>query len=463
MSKKLGVLIGLTLLAVPLLSLLSLADSQVRIVRLSDVVGDVQIDRASGQGFERAFLNLPVIQGAKLRTGHDGLASVEFEDGSTVRITPETVISFPQLKLRDSGAKVSTVNVLQGTAYVNYSGSQEGELTLAFGPEAVVLTHAVHLRLEVGPARATLAVLKGDVQIDGRDGPAEVTKKHSATFDLTERGQYVLAKKVQDAPYDDWNQRQDEYASRYAKRTAFSGSPYAYGMSDLNYFGSFFTVPGYGLMWQPYFIGAGWDPFMAGGWAWYPGSGYVWVSSYPWGWMPYHYGSWFYLANYGWAWQPGGSWTGLNNLPNTMNPPRTFNPPRPPATPVRSFVTVNRRPLTAPTVSSAGRVMIRNGSAGFGIPRGRLDNLRSLSRSAQRHGVATTMVAPQRSGTALNSPAAARAGYARPMPMPQSGAQNFPGASSRGMGAPSAAPSSRGSMPAPASRGASPGAAGPRR
>jgi hypothetical protein len=350
MSKKPGVLIGLALLAIPLLSLASLADSQVRIVRLSDVVGDVQIDRNSGQGFEKAFLNLPVIQGARLRAGHDGLASVEFEDGSTVRITPGTVISFPQLTLRDSGAKASTVNVLQGAAYVNFSGSQGNELTLTFGPEAVAVTHPVRLRLEVQHASATLAVLKGDVQIDG---PAELTKKHSATFDLTNRGQYVLAK-VEEAPYDDWNERQDEYDSRYAKRAAFSGSPYAYGMSDLSYFGSFFTVPGYGLMWQPYFIGAGWDPFMDGGWAWYPGVGYVWVSSYPWGWMPYHYGSWTFLPTYGWAWQPGGSWTGLNNTPNTTNPPRTFNPPRPPATPVHSFVMVSRRPLTAPTVSSSG-------------------------------------------------------------------------------------------------------------
>jgi Family of unknown function (DUF6600)/FecR protein len=461
-SLKIGVRVTLTVLAASLLSLPSFADSQVRIVRLSDVRGDVQIDRNAGQGFEKAFLNLPVVQGAKLRAGHDGLAAVEFEDGSTVRITPETVITFPQLTLRDSGAKASTVTVLQGTAYVSFVGSRDNELTLAFGSEAVTLTGAAHLRLEMGHARATLAVLKGDIQVNGPSGIVEVGKKRSVTFDLADRDQYILAKKVEEGPYDAWDQRQDEYDSRYAKHTAFNNSPYAYGMSDLNYYGNFFNVPGYGLMWQPYFIGAGWDPFMDGGWAWYPGFGYAWVSSYPWGWMPYHYGSWTFLPSYGWAWQPGGSWTGLNNVPNTMNPPRTFNPPRPPATPVRSFVMVNRRPLVAPTVSSAGRVMIRNGSAGFGIPRGSLDNLRSLSRNAQRHGVATTMVGTPPSATSLNSPAAARAGYSRPAPMPRGGAPNFPGASPRGS-APSAAPSFQGGMPAPAPRGASPGAASPRR
>jgi hypothetical protein len=59
-----------------LLAFPSFADSQARIVRLSEVDGDVQIDRNSGQGYEKAFLNLPVTQGTKLRTGADGRAEI---------------------------------------------------------------------------------------------------------------------------------------------------------------------------------------------------------------------------------------------------------------------------------------------------------------------------------------------------------------------------------------------------
>src|SRR5437667_7788659 len=105
----------LAALAFSLLTVPSFADSQVRIVRLSDVEGDVQIDRNSGQGYEKAFLNLPITQGAKLRANDDGRAEVEFEDGSTVRITPGTVVEFPQLALRDSGARASTVDLREGT------------------------------------------------------------------------------------------------------------------------------------------------------------------------------------------------------------------------------------------------------------------------------------------------------------------------------------------------------------
>ena len=75
----------------------SFADSQARVVRLSDVQGDVLVDKNIGQGYEKAFLNLPITQGAKLQTSKNGRAEVEFEDGSTLRLIPDTVVDFPQV------------------------------------------------------------------------------------------------------------------------------------------------------------------------------------------------------------------------------------------------------------------------------------------------------------------------------------------------------------------------------
>src|SRR5580698_1882710 len=93
---------GCTVLALP-----ALADSQARIVRLSDVQGSVQIDKNTGLGFENAFLNLPITQGTQLRTGERGRAEIEFEDGSSMRVAPNTSIDFSTLGLSDSGSRVS--------------------------------------------------------------------------------------------------------------------------------------------------------------------------------------------------------------------------------------------------------------------------------------------------------------------------------------------------------------------
>ncbi len=187
--RKWGVLALLSCaLAVP-----SFGDSQARIVRLSQVDGDVQIDRNTGQGYEKAFLNLPVTQGTKLRTGQDARAEIEFEDGSTLRITPGTVIEFPELARRDSGARASSLELQAGTAYLNFRGDKQEEFTLSFGPERLSLTRPAHLRVELKEASATVAVFKGDVEVNGSSGQVDLEKKHSATFDLAGSDPYTLA------------------------------------------------------------------------------------------------------------------------------------------------------------------------------------------------------------------------------------------------------------------------------
>jgi hypothetical protein len=367
------------LLAVP-----SFADSQVRIVRLSDVEGIVQIDRNTGQGYEKAFLNSPIVEGAKLRTDKDARAEVEFEDGSTLRMTPGSVVEFPVLSLRDSGAKASTVNVKEGTAYLNFTGAKDDEFLLTFGHEKLAFSKPAHVRIELRDASATVAVFKGDVRVESPSGTVEVGKKQSASFELDNQDRSTLAKNLEPDPYDSWDQQQSSYHQQYSNKSYSSYSPYAYGVSDLSYYGNFFNAPGYGTMWQPYFAGAGWDPFMNGAYLWYPGFGYTWVSSYPWGWTPYRYGSWRFLPGYGWAWQPGSLVSGWRPIPVVVNPPRTFTQPQPPTTPGQTTI-VNRGPV-ATTIASSHQVVIHNDSAGLGIPRGKVSDLARLSQQVKGDG-----------------------------------------------------------------------------
>jgi FecR protein len=423
------------LLSVPSLTAPAFADSQARVVRLSEVQGDVKIDRNLGQGYEKAFLNLPIMQGEKLQTKSDGRAEVEFEDGSTLRITPDTVIEFPQLSLRDSGAKVSAVHLQEGIAYVNFAGAKGDEFTLTFAHEKIAIAQAAHLRLEVADVTATVAAFKGDVRVEGDSGTVAVSKNRTATFDLTNGDRSTLAKDVEPDPFDAWDKQQDQYHQQYGSNTYRSYSPYAYGTSDLNYYGNFFNAPGYGTVWQPYFAGAGWDPYMNGAWAFSPGFGYGWVSGYPWGWTPYHYGSWAYLPTYGWAWQPGGTWAGYSG-PRIIRPPANFVSPQPPSSSVQEIVPVNRGPVPVQVGRSFNRLEISQNSAGLGIPRGGIKNLNQLSSTVQQQGFATAKVHTAALGT--NS---SRAGnYA---PASQMGAWHGGGAPSASAGHSSSGHSSR--------------------
>ncbi len=374
-----------------LLAIPALADSQARIVRLSDVKGDVLIDRNAGQGMEKAFLNLPIMQGTKIQTKSDGRAEIEFENGSTLRIVPETVVEFPQLSLRDPGTRVSLIRLEKGTAYINFDGSKDDDLSLGFGKETLTLKHAAHLRIVVGESNATVAVFAGEAEASGPSGPVEIAKNKTATFDFKHNDRSTLARSVEPDPYDAWDKEQGQNHDRYliSNSGINSGSPYAYGNSDLNYYGSYFNVPGYGTLWQPYMVGMGWDPFMNGAWVFYPGYGYGWVSAYPWGWTPYYYGSWAYVPAYGWAWQPGGTWAGWSG-PRVSNPPATFRLPEPPTNGGGKTIVVARGPMPSPLNRSGSKLQIPENSAGIGIPRWTIRNLGELSQTVQKSGFATT-------------------------------------------------------------------------
>jgi hypothetical protein len=381
----------LTGLAAALLALPALAGSQARIVRLSDVQGSVQIDKNTGLGFERALLNLPITQGTQLQTSANGRAEIEFEDGSALRLAPNSKVEFSMLGLSDAGKRVSVVNLVQGMAYINWL-SKSDDFTLNFSHEKVQLASPAHFRVETSNSNAKLAVFKGDVAVDGAYGNVTVTKKKMATFDAGDGDKFSLAKLEED-PLDSWDKEASEYHQQYAKNNS---SPYGYGYSDLSYYGGFRSVSGYGMMWQPYFAGVGWDPFMDGAWSFYPGFGYMYVSAYPWGWLPYRYGNWMFVPGYGWMWQPG-AWSTFNVVPRISGPtPTRFQAPVAPKG-TGTTIAVGRGPmLSAPPVSR----LIVNGSAGMGIARGSLGNLNRLNGQVAKSGRVEVPPAPQFANTA---------------------------------------------------------------
>ncbi len=322
-----------------LLTPASFADSYARIVRLSEVDGSVQIDRNTGKGFENAIPNMPVTQGVRLDTGDNGRAEVEFENGSVLRLADNTSVEFTQLSLASSGDRMSDVRVNDGLVYVNYKHKGDDEFRLSFANQSVNLTKDVHLRLNLDRATAQLAVFKGEVHIQGQGESARVKKNETFTLDLNDGARYELAKNIEPYSADEWDNERDQYLQQYAAAQNRSNSPYSYGFSDLDRYGNFFDVPGYGLLWRPASFGVGWDPFADGYWSYYPGAGYVWISSYPWGWAPYRYGNWLYVPSYGWAWRPG-NWNQWNAGIVVHNPPPTWHHPVPPTRPDGGTTTV---------------------------------------------------------------------------------------------------------------------------
>jgi hypothetical protein len=420
------------------------ANSKVRIVRLSEVKGQVQLDRLTGKGFEGAMANLPVVEGSKLKT-EDGVAEVEFEDNSTVRVAQNSVVEFPRLELLPSGAKASTISVLQGTVYVSLVNTKGNEFSVKFGSnDTMNLPPDTHVRLQLTSTEAMVAVMHGDALIEQPSGSTAVGKNKTATFNLTAQSQPEIAKSIVEQPLDKWDGDAVQYHKSFANATSYGGSPYSYGINDMNYYGSFSSGCG-ASMWRPYFTNANWDPYGSGAWAYYPSAGYSWVSPYPWGWTPYHYGSWSFCQGVGWGWLPGGTWMGLANnsfVNSTVGNSGTIRP-RPPAhAPLNaeaSLVPVNLKSVPTSGLSAHDTFVFRNNSAGLGVPRASLGKLNSFANQTAQHGMATTNVyyAGQRGeagrGTADASSSMSNATLGRSSASPSS-MQSAPAMSSHGAG-----------------------------
>ncbi len=373
--------------------------SKVRIVRLSEIRGSVLLDRNIGRGFEPAIANLPIVEQNRLQTGV-GAAEIEFEDNSTLRVAPESVVEFPQLSRLASGSTVSSVRILKGMAYVSMVKAKgNNQFNLLFGDQKLQLVPGTHVRLQLNPTLATLAVLDGALHVDSPSGPIDVQKKKSVTFAMAQPSEPTVAKGFESDPFDTWDHESAEYHARVAAFGPMGNSSYSYGLSDMMYYGSFADVAGCGNMWRPYFTSAAWDPYANGTWAWYGGAGYSWVSPYPWGWTPFHSGSWAFCPNSGWGWMPGGGWNGLNNTSvlNNNSGGGTMlryhpGPPRPPRIGQASLQPVSTAPIVRSGVASQNTFVFRKDSAGLGIPRTGLGSLNKLSVHAVLKGSTSTPI-----------------------------------------------------------------------
>ena len=361
--------------------------SQVRIVRLSLVHGVVEMDRNTGRGFEAAFANIPVVAGAKLRTG-EGVAEVELEDNSSLRLAPNSEVRFVQLGRTAAGATETTVDVGKGLVFVALEKTKGNAFVLTEGSARIEMQPGAHLRLNADTPQVELAMFDGVAQLQVGSSLTTLGKKQTVVLTPTTQTVSSVTKGTQETDWDTWDKQESDYHKQKASFAGVGGGNGLYGSNDLSYYGSFVDMPDCGSMWRPYFASAAWDPFSSGTWAWYPSAGYSWVSPYPWGWLPFHSGTWASCGGAGWGWRPGGSWYGVNNVQAIRISKHPLPHPVPPP-PVRSgstLVPVNMKQMPVSGPGRGDEFTFRRDSAGLGVPRATFGNLHSFAGHVDQRG-----------------------------------------------------------------------------
>lgn len=299
------------------------APAAVRVVRLSDVEGTVQIVRDKQTEFSHAVMNMPLAQGTSIETGADGRAEIEFEDGSVARITPNSALNLEKLATSPSGALETTLHQQSGLVYYELRSDPQTLYTVALDQGAITPKVNSTFRVDLAATPAAVAVVDGGVQVEGASNSylAEVPQNQTIQFKPSNGSNYTIAQGIVPNGFDDWNDQRDQQAAKEAANQtparvqqgagSIMDNGVGYGWGDLDTYGSWYPLPGYGMMWQPNGAGPGFDPYGFGAWADMGGLGIGWVSGYPWGWLPFQYGMWSYIGGFGWGWMPGAYGMGM--------------------------------------------------------------------------------------------------------------------------------------------------------
>lgn len=276
--------------------------SNIRIIRISLVEGDVRLSGADGEGFQDAILNMPVRHGDLLRTG-SGRAEVEFEDGSMIRLAEFSELEFTELALAD-GRRISRVTLRSGTASFHAVLSR-GEIFQVRTPHLdVAASNKSDFRLTVGDDDTYVAVHRGEVRVETGAGSHRVARGRALTFGP---GTGYQAQTMR-AGEDDWDlwvaRRHDAITTAASAALRYVNAPIRYGLADLTLYGQWVYAGSYGWGWRPLGVGAGWQPFLHGYWRYVPGLGWHWISYDSFGWLTCHFGGWVHSPRYGWVWLP---------------------------------------------------------------------------------------------------------------------------------------------------------------
>jgi hypothetical protein len=272
-----------------------------RVARLNFMDGSVSFQPGGENDWVAAVLNRPLVTGDNLWADEDSRAEVHI--GSTaLRLGPSTGITL--LEVSD---RVAQIRLAQGSLIVKVRHVDDDDSYEIDTPNvAFVVAQPGDYRINVDPDgnRTEVTVWRGRGEVTGGGSSYTVVANQYATFTGSDQLNYELNQIPAEDGFDTWaldRDRQEDQSdsANYVSREMT-------GYEDLDEYGDWSYVAGYGMSWRPRVVVAGWAPYRFGHWAGVGPWGWTWVADEPWGFAPFHYGRWA-LAGGAWLWVPGPS------------------------------------------------------------------------------------------------------------------------------------------------------------
>ena len=290
-------------------------DVTARVSRISFIRGDAQIRRSGIEEWEKASLNLPVVEGDEILTEAGARVEIQFDNHRHLRLAENSLLKIVNLK--DEGIAVS---LSLGTLNLRITSFDKEKFYFEIdAPKTTIaVQRAGTYRVDAGKAGDT------EIRVAAMDGGEARVYSDNAGFTLKNgrssriyidgptlgEWETIAASRSIDE-FDEWSSDRDSAIAKRL-RDAYYDRYYdqdIYGADDLNDHGAWLHTRDYGYVWRPHSssisVYADWSPYRYGHWRWMPPYGWTWVNDEPWGWATYHHGRWIWDSGY-WSWSPYG-------------------------------------------------------------------------------------------------------------------------------------------------------------
>jgi hypothetical protein len=267
--------------------------------RISLMNGQVSVQRGDSGDWVAGVVNAPLIAGDRVATGPNSRAEIQFDSSNMFRMGANAEVHLTQLE-------AARYQMEFAKGILTFRVLRPGDVSVEVDTPSVSVRPS-----RVGTYRVSVND-SGETEVTARAGSVEVFSPRGSQW--VNSGQTLIARGDPSDPeyqivaavgYDEWDRWNDTRDRALMQSTSpqYVGQGVS-GAEDLDQYGSWVNVDGYGTVWRPT-EPVDWAPYQYGRWVWIDWYGWTWVSYDPWGWAPYHYGRWFYQANYGWLWYPG--------------------------------------------------------------------------------------------------------------------------------------------------------------
>ncbi|MGH9946514.1 MAG: DUF6600 domain-containing protein [Pyrinomonadaceae bacterium] len=284
-----------------------------RVARFSYVSGDVSIKRAGNDDWEKAALNLPVVEGDEITAAAGARFEIQFNAYAHVRVAENSFLKITTLT--DSGIALS---LPEGSLSLTAKKFDTDKMFIEIDAPKTTVAVQKSGRYRIDAGEAGSSELRVSVSDDGearvysnnsgfslRDGRSARIFLDGANAGEWENGKTALFTDE----FDQWATDRDELNVKRLSNANY-GQYYdddIYGAEDLNSNGDWVHTLDYGYIWRPYRSTissySDWSPYRYGQWRWLPSYGWTWVNDEPWGWATYHHGRWIWYSG-GWYWSP---------------------------------------------------------------------------------------------------------------------------------------------------------------